>query len=261
MNTTFEVAVEGVGLFMKDYPTASAWAERQPAEEPQAPKGAQLDRRSRGRSSVLTKALADAFFEAVDQAGLDPSEVSAVFGSALGELGTMLGLLNQMWRDQEDPSPMGFALSVHNAASGVVSIAKKNHGFTTSLGADHDTPAMALMEAIGIIATTGKPVIVVCGDEPTPGTLVSEDESWELATAAIALVPSAAGSDESPRLVGPLVGASTLSGTEASPKLARNPQIGLIDLVHAIQSREPGLLALDRGRGSGWCVEIRVPHG
>jgi hypothetical protein len=262
VTTSIEVVVAGVGLFMSDYPNAADWHAQKRSAEPQQPSGARLDRRARGRSSVLTKALADAYFEAADAAGADPVEVSAVFGSALGEVGTMLGLLNQIWRDREEPSPMAFALSVHNAASGVVSIASKNRGFTTSLGADHDTPAMALMEAMGLIADRGEPVIVACGDEPTPVALVSEDEAWELATFAIALAP-VRGDDHKARvrLRGPIKATPTLAAADMPPGLARNPQVGLLDLICAVEKGRSGLVALDRGRGGGWCMEVLCADG
>ena len=164
-------------------------------------------------------------------------------------------------RDREAPSPMAFALSVHNAASGVVSIATKNRGFTTSLGADHDTPAMALMEAIGLIAERGEPVVVVCGEEPTPTALVPDDEAWELATMAIALAPRQADGGAQLRLRGPFKASPTLNGPELRPTLARNPQVGLLDLIWAIEARKSGTIALDRGRGAGWCMEVLVADG
>lgn len=262
MTTPMEVVVAGVGLFMADYPNAADWHAERRSGEPRQPTGARLDRRARGRSSILTKALAEAYFEAADAAGADLVEVSAVFGSALGEVGTMLGLLNQIWRDREEPSPMAFALSVHNAASGVVSIASKNRGFTTSLGADHDTPAMALMEAMGLIADRGQPVVVACGDEPTPVALVSEDEAWELATFAIALAP-VRGNDAGSRarLRGPVRAAPTLAAVEVPPGIARNPQVGLLDLICAVQKGSSGFVGLDRGRGGGWCMEVLCTNG
>ena len=261
MTASMEVNVAGVGLFMPDFPTAADWRVARRSDEPQSPSGSRLDRRARGRSSVLTKALADAYFEAADAAGVELGKSAAVFGSALGEVGTMLGLLNQMWRDREAPSPMAFALSVHNAASGVVSIATKNRGFTTSLGADHDTPAMALMEAIGLIAERGEPVVVVCGEEPTPTALVPDDEAWELATMAIALAPRQADGGAQLRLRGPFKASPTLNGPELRPTLARNPQVGLLDLIWAIEARKSGTIALDRGRGAGWCMEVLVADG
>ena len=262
MTSSMEVGVAGVGLFMPDFPTVADWHARRRSNEPQLPTGSRLDRRARGRSSVLTKALAEAYFEAADAAGVELGEGSAVFGSALGEVGTMLGLLNQMWREREEPSPMAFALSVHNAASGVVSIATKNRGFTTSLGADHDTPAMALMEAIGLIAERGEPVVVVCGEEPTPTALVPDDEAWELAAMAIVLAPLRDDEHDSDvRLRGPFKGSPTLAGPELPPMVARNPQVGLLDLICAIEAGKSGILALDRGRGAGWCMEVLFAHG
>lgn len=261
MSEAIEVVVTGVGLFTPELPNVGAWRSGLVSEEPQVPRGDRLDRRARGRSSVLTKALAEAYFEAADAAEVEVGEGSAVFGSALGEVGTMLGLLNQMWRDREDPSPMAFALSVHNAASGVVSIATKNRGFTTSLGADHDTPAMALMEGIGLIAERGEPVVVVCGEEPTPTALVPDHETWELATMAIALAPTSGADPRRVRLRGPLKGTPTLAPRELRPTFARNPQVGLFDLICAIEDRRSGTVALDRGRGGGWCMEVRVPDG
>lgn len=262
MTSMIEVEVAGLGLFMPEFPTMADWRAGAPSEEPQLPGGARLDRRARGRSSVLTKALAEAYFEAADAAGVELGEGSAVFGSALGEVGTMLGLLNQMWREREEPSPMAFALSVHNAASGVVSIATKNRGFTTSLGADHDTPAMALLEGIGLIAERGEPVVITCGEEPTPTALVPDDEAWELATFAIALAPLGASEAGScVRLRGPFKATATLSGPKLRPTIARNPQVGLLDLIYAIEAGKSGTVALDRGRGSGWCMEVLCPDG
>lgn len=262
MTSTMEVSVVGTGLFMPEFPSMADWRARNRSAAPQVPSGSRLDRRARGRSSILTKALAEAYFEAADAAGVELGEGAAVFGSALGEVGTMLGLLNQMWRDQEEPSPMAFALSVHNAASGVVSIATKNRGFTTSLGADHDTPAMALLEGIGLIAEQGEPVVITCGEEPTPAALVPDDEAWGLATMSLALAPvGARGAAAGARLRGPFKATATLDGPALGPMLARNPQVGLLDLICAIEAGKSGTVALDRGRGSGWCMEVLCADG
>ena len=147
-----ELAITGVGLWL---PTEA---------EPKAP-GELLDRRSKRRASPITLALAEVFGQAANQAQVDLATVSAVFGSALGQAHTMISLLDQMWREGTGLSPMMFATSVHNAAAGVVSIASKNRGFTTSLAADYDTPAMSLIEAAKLVATRNAPVVVACGDE------------------------------------------------------------------------------------------------
>lgn len=256
------VAVAGVGLYAPGYPNAAAWFARAPvvgAEDAQA-QGTLLDKHSRRRASALTKALADAYREALVEAQLEPSSVASVFGLALGEASTMIGLLEQMWKKDGVLSPMRFAASVHNAAAGVVSIGSKNTGFTTALGADFDTPAMALYEAFAIVHTHGTPVLVVCGDEASPADLViGRDEGWDCLTCAIALVPPDRADPALPRLSAPARGEPTLARADLPPGFARNPQAGMLDLIDALRRGETGRVRLDRGRGRGYCVDIQRP--
>jgi hypothetical protein len=255
-----DVAVSGFGMFAVGYPDAKAWVTGSPDPERTAPSGDLIEPRSRRRASVLTRALADAYREAITGAALDPSTVPSVFGSALGEAGTMIGLLDQMWRESGALSPMRFATSVHNAAAGVVSITAKNRGFTTSLGADYDTPAMAITEAVGLVATRGEPVVVVCGDEAAPANLVPDGHGWALLAVAVALVPVKDAAAGAMRVRGPFRGEPpTLRGAEVDAPLGRNPQIGLLDLVDAVARRHEGVLRLDRGEGGGFCVELAAP--
>ncbi len=251
------LAVAGLGLYAPGYPTLEAWlADKRDAALP-APTGELIDARTRRRASPFTRALADAYGQALSTAELDASTVGAVFGSALGEVGTMIALLDQMWRGDGALSPMRFATSVHNAASGVVSITTKNRGFTTSIGADFDTPAMALVEAFAYCVTHDQPVIVVCGDEAAPGNLVSGLEGgWEMLTCAVALVPESRATAAMPRLRGPVASAPSLPGAEAPSVLANNPVAGLFDLVDALGKGRRGVVRLDRGRGRGVCFEI-----
>ncbi len=166
----------------------------------------------------------------------------------------MIKLLEQMWRAEEEVSPMLFALSVHNAASGMVSISAKNRGFTTSLSADYDTPAMALCEGLGLVASTGGPVVVVCGDEASPVDLVPADEQFEMLATAVVLAPEGVEGAlchvrvpirEDPTLEAPVGG-----------ELSLNPQKGLLDLVDCVLAGRTGVLPLDMGRGAGWCAEL-----
>jgi hypothetical protein len=252
------VAVAGVGLYAAGFPNAAAWfaQARDPAQPP--PSAALLDKHSRRRASLLTKALADAYQEALLQAGLDGARVASVFGMALGEASTMIGLLDQMWKQDGSLSPMRFAASVHNAAAGVVSIGTKNTGFTTSIGADFDTPAMALFEAMAI-ASSGEAVIVACGDEAAPADLVSDDQGWDCLTCALALVPAQHADRKWPRLGVPFRGTPTLAAADLPRGLAQNPQVGLLDLIDVLRQARSGSVRLDRGRGRGYCIEIVQP--
>jgi hypothetical protein len=204
--------------------------------------------------------LADAFSEAIAGTSLDPAVVASVFGSAIGEASTMIGLLDQMWGETGILSPMKFATSVHNAASGVISIATANRGMTTAIGADYDTPAMALLEGIGWVLDRGESVVVCCGDEAPPQDLVSEEVGWSMMTAAIVLGPTSEAPEASPRLSDLGIASSTLIGQESGELVDRNPNIGLLDLVVAIRDQSSGVLRLDRGAGRGYSIRVQVAN-
>jgi hypothetical protein len=259
-----ELLVAGVGLWLPGVPGVEAWqggargvTERDAAFEP--PSGASIERRARRRASPLTRALADVYEAARIQARIDNTSTASVFGSALGEVATMLVLLDQM--GQHEPlSPMGFATSVHSAASGVVSISGGNRGFTTSISAHHDTVAAALTEAYGLVATMNTPVIVACGDENSPDKFVDATEAFDMLAAAVAIVPPGSDAEILARVSIPGHDEPGVPPVDLPPRLGRNPQAGLVDLVATILDPargRPGIVGLDRGRGRGWSVRVQ----
>jgi hypothetical protein len=225
------------------------------------PNGALLDKHARRRASELTKALADSYGQALAQAGCEAATVGAVFGSALGEANVTIGLLETLWRGTGMLSPMRFAASVHNAASGVVSIGTKNTGFTTAMGADHDTPAMALLEGVAFVLTHDLPAIVVCGDEGAPANLVSGDEGWDFLTCAVALLPTDKAAPNLPRITAPMRAVGSELAASALPRgLRQNPVVGLLDLLVALEDLRQLEVRLDRGRGRGFGTRIVRPN-
>ncbi len=260
------IAVTGVGLWIPGATSADELAKlansgRLPRQnEVDDPSGQSIEPRARRRASRLSRALADACARAIGQAQLDASSVATVFGSTLGEAHTMISLLGQMWR-REEMSPMGFATSVHSAASGVVSINAGNRAFTTSLSADYDTASSALLEAWGVATTMKLPTIVVCGDDASPEDFVPESEAFDLVAVALALVPDSV----SPQA--PVLGRISLPFTRDSdlplldpitttPQVHRNPQTGLLDLAAHLVRGNKGAVRLDRGLGNGSVVTI-----
>lgn len=255
------LAVTAMGLYTPRFPTIEAWREGAESAEAVAPTGAALDRRNRRLASPLMRALADVYHEAADHGGVDITEAASVFASSLGEASTMIGLLDQMWAKEEAPSPMAFAASVHNAASGAVSISNKNHAFTTSIAADHDTVAMSLVEAFGIAKRTGGEVLIACGDEAAPEKLVDDENQWTFLCAALAL----SADPDDPRRIARIDLPSMSQPRDAcflaplDKRLAGNPVVGILDLVDAILAGHEGPVALDRGRGRGWSVVVSKP--
>ena len=252
-----EVVVLGCGAFVPGFAGLPGWAESVRSDAHEAPTGEMIPPRQRRRTSPLTRALADAFSEAVGGTSLDTATIASVFGSAIGEASTMVGLLDQMWSETANLSPMKFATSVHNAASGVISIATANRGMTTAVGADYDTPAMALLEGIGLVLDRGDCVVVCCGDEAPPPDLVPKNVGWSMLAAAIVLGPMSHSSSERPILSELGIAPSTLSSRESGSRVDGNPNIGLLDLVVAIHSGAEGVVRLDRGPGRGFSVRVQ----
>lgn len=257
-SATAQCAIAGVGAFSARFASAGAFVSQARSDTPAAASGELLDKHSRRRASELTKACAEVYREALLQAGFDALEVAAVFGSAVGEASVTIGLLEQLWRGPGMLSPMRFAASVHNAAAGVVSIGTKNTGFTTALGADFDTPAMALLEGMAFALVHNTPVIVVCADEGAPENLVASDEGWEFLAAAVALAPLAHAPSGAPRITAPSrIDTGMQEFVPELPRtLAQNPSVGLLDLIAGLAQHDVTSVRLDRGRGHGYHVNV-----
>ncbi|HWA38563.1 MAG TPA: beta-ketoacyl synthase chain length factor, partial [Burkholderiales bacterium] len=99
----------------------------------------------------------------------DVPEARLVFASRHGELQYTLLLLRSLAMD-EALSPTVFSLAVHNAASGLFSILRRDRSASTALAAGGETLGHALLEASCQLATEAQiPVLVVYGDAPLPG--------------------------------------------------------------------------------------------
>ncbi len=252
-----EAKILGIGLWTPGFANVPQWLEGVKDDEVSMPGKALLNRQTARRASRLTRAMAESYRQSLDSLEIDLSTVRTVFGSALGEGEVTTKLLWQM-SNKEDFSPMLFAVSVHNAASGVVSISNKNREFTTSLAADADTPAMGLMETFALMHSSEEPAALICGDDASPEGLVPDEEAFDLVAGALVLQKYQAGED--PRLG--ILSLPTRSKEEVlkvslADSLRRNCQAGLLNLIDHIARKQPGTIALDYGAGKGWQSELR----
>jgi hypothetical protein len=258
---SIRVAVTGLGMFLPGFPNLTSWAEKNelPADDPRKPGGLAYDRVNRRRASQMGRAIGDAVAEAMAVANVDGVTTPIIVGSSIGEAGAMLGLLDKMWRENEPMSPAVFTVSVHNAASGLLSISMKNKGYTTSIAADYDTPAATLQEGLGLIATGTEAVVCVCADEASPRSLLEHAPHWDMLSAAVVLQPEGTEGALSHLTVDDC--SENRSGISIAPAefaegFSHNPQAGMADLVDAIQRGQTGTLALDRGNGRGYRVTL-----
>ena len=175
-----------------------------------------------------------------------------VFASQHGEANVTYQLLDELARN-EPLSPMGFSLSVHNAASGVFSIATGNRAPSTAIAAGQRTFLMGLQEAFLQLKPDEEQerVLYVCSDDLVPSAFLDGEQPG--APYALAL------------LMGVARGAAPDSlSVQLHLEMDGGPQAGAqhnaeeVALPHAVRFAEwlnSGSLALDLsdGQGKRWC--------
>ena len=162
-------AVMGVGAWLPGVPDVRALMDGARRDDADAPP-ARLPVRMRRRTSLLIRMVAEVAAQASEQAGLSLGAMPIVVGSAYGELGTTMEMLHEL-STERSVSPFRFHNSVHNTASGYLSIAHENRYPATSLAAGWQTAAMALLEARTLLEDRGGDVLVVVADETLPAAL------------------------------------------------------------------------------------------
>jgi hypothetical protein len=201
----------------------------------------------------------EALAQAAAQGGADLKEVPTIFGSAYGEIQTAFDQMDMIEREGV-PSPARFKNSVHNTASGHVSIATGNMRFSTSLAAGSATFAMCLLEAFAWLDVHRSSIIVSVADEPLPDHLTAAGRYDPLGIAFHLTANHRAAAD----------GLGDLSdlrrrGREGSPagipkRLAKNPCAAGLLLVEAVLRKRSGRVPVEIGPG-GWSVELRTGEG
>lgn len=93
--------------------------------------------------------------------------IPVVFCSRHGEVRRSIEILEPLARD-EPISPAAFSLSVHNAISGLYSIASVDTAPMTALAGGADGAAQGLIEACAQVAAGSEEVLLVSYDEPLP---------------------------------------------------------------------------------------------
>lgn len=149
----------------------------------------------RRRCSTVSKVtLAVAYAAARGRADL--KSLPSVFSSAHGESDITANLLHDL-AILQPLSPMGFSLSVHNAASGLFSIATGNTAPSTAIAAGPHSCIMGLCEALLIVREDPQtPVLFVCSDDRVPSVFLP-DATTSDNPFALAVLFAAPGSPQS----------------------------------------------------------------
>jgi len=200
----------------------SLWDRPEKPEVPQVP--AMLRRRASAADRMALKAAFDCY------ASADP--VATVFCSRLGEIHRSVELMDLMVKG-EGHLPMSFSLSVHNAASGLFSIARADASASASVAAGRDSLPMGIFEACAQMKKGAPKVLLVAYDDAIPQPFKAFNEGPDRPF-ALALLISPGESFELLRAAG--------------PERAEGPAEGLIplELGAFLASKEASLLS------SGW---------
>lgn len=154
--------LRGVGFWSLGYPSFDAYVaaglpeslDPPPGSEAGKPSAELLHPRLRRRTSLLTRMIVTALQEAAQQGGAAPDQTRYVVVSSWGEIETTVELLGQLAVPGGPISPTAFHNSVHNTATGYLSIASGNHWPSTALAAGARALEVGLLEvAAGLVAS------------------------------------------------------------------------------------------------------------
>jgi predicted hotdog family 3-hydroxylacyl-ACP dehydratase len=247
------VHVHSVGLFAPGFADARAFVEGRRDDGALAPRDV-LPARARRGTTLATRMMADVAAQATEQAGFDPGAVRTVYASAYGETATSVALLEMLHGADGAISPARFATSVHNAASGLVSIAAGNRAFSTAVAAGSATVAMGLLEAAALLHADPSPTVVVFADEPVPEAL-SPDLGFEPLAVAFGLSGDPAGA------LATIVDVQRMPRAGSAPAATShgNPAAAALPLLRAVLAGGPATVALEPEGGFPWSAAVVAP--
>lgn len=246
------IYVKGVGLWSPGYADAAAWREGRADDAVQKPRCALVDARLKRGSSRFANMLGEVVEQAAAGAGLDVRATPTFYGSSLGEIETMVMLLRMLYEEEGKLSPNRFKNSVHNAASGLMSIATGNTAFSTAIAGGDRSFEVTLLEAWAYVASEGGGAIVAVGDDSPPAPLDSLGTYGALAVGfALSDEPGGARLSGLRPMEAPLEGNAPIA-----PELAPNCASAALELCDAVLARRSATVSLALPGRAGMCVDL-----
>lgn len=142
-----------------------------------------LHPRLRRRTSTLTRATVTALEAALAGSGVTIDQVRFVLVSSFGEIETTVDLLAQLGEPGGPVSPTKFHNSVHNTATGYLSIASGNNRESTALAGGPHNLEIGLLESLAGLAETSEDVVLLFAEELLPRPFERSDADPTFAVA------------------------------------------------------------------------------
>lgn len=185
--------LRGVGLWTLGHPSYAAWVaagmpdelDPPPDQAPGKPVADLLHPRLRRRTSLLTRMIVTALAEATHQGGAAHEQTRYIVVSSWGEIVTTVELLSQLAVPGGPISPTAFHNSVHNTATGYLSIASGNHWPSTALAAGPHALEIGLLEACAGLRSPDGPAdaLLILAEERLPSPFARDDADPSFALA------------------------------------------------------------------------------
>jgi hypothetical protein len=142
-----------------------------------------LHSRLRRRTSTLTRAAVTALESAIESSVSSLDRMRFVLVSSFGEIATTVELLEQLAVPEGPVSPTKFHNSVHNTATGYMSIASGNHREATAIAGGPHNLDVGLLEALAGLADVGGDVVLLFAEELLPAPFERGDADPTFAVA------------------------------------------------------------------------------
>ena len=214
-------------------------------EDAKLPPPAFLPANERRRTSPSVRAALASSLEAVEAAGLGAKDHAAVFASALGEGQALHRILDAVTRPDGQVSPTLFHNSVHNAASGYWTIARRCLAPATSLAASDFSFAVGLCEAMVQAQSSTLPVLLTVYDAPFPEPLCQAYDVGAAFAASLVLVGQTAAANgkavatiEAEFRPGACAGATAIRTADLAGLAQANPAARALPMLEALAAGE-----------------------
>lgn len=158
-----------------------------------APKPERIPPRERRRAPLAVKLAVEVASQACDMAGIEPTDASCVFASALGDMDITDYMCRELASDEQLISPTKFHNSVHNAAVGYWSISTGCQQAGNAVSSWQHTVPASLLEAFVQCRQEGRPVLWVAQDIRAPDAFAGVCDISQPCAFALMLTPEANG--------------------------------------------------------------------
>lgn len=249
------IHVTGVGLWTPGFADVVAWLGGEPDVGVSRPACNLVNARLGRGSSRFAQMLGEVVEQAARDAGVDVSAVPTVYGSSLGEIDTMVTLLRMLFEEEGKLSPNRFKNSVHNAASGLVSIGTGNTQFSTAIAGGDRTFEVSLLEAWAFLHERGGDVILAVADDAPPEPLDQLDRHGAL---ALGFCLSAEPSGAKATLASLRSGDAGEAKARVPDDLRGNCASAGLELLEAVLARRSGTVCVAPVGRDGMVVDVHT---